>query len=66
MDEATNALDPETESEIMADLRLLSAGKTVIVAAHRPSTVDSCDHLIRLDSGRIVSEFQALIAGQLS
>jgi ABC-type multidrug transport system fused ATPase/permease subunit len=66
MDEATNALDPETESEIMTELRLLSAGKTVIVVAHRPSTVDSCDQLIRLDGGRIVSERQPLAAGQLS
>ena len=58
MDEATNALDDETEFEIMTELRTLQKEKTVIVVAHRPSTVDRCDQLIRLEAGRIVPEFK--------
>ena len=66
MDEATNALDEETEFEIMTELRLLQKEKTIIVAAHRPSTVEGCDQLIRLEAGRIVPKFKMAAAGQPS
>ena len=66
MDEATNALDDATELEIITDLRLLQKDRTVILVAHRPSTVEGCDQLIRLEAGRIVPEFRMMPAGQPS
>jgi len=66
MDEATNALDAETELEIMTELQLLQKEKTVIVSAHRLSTLESCDQVIRLEAGRIVPEFKMAAAGQPS
>ena len=62
MDEATNALDDETESDLMEAVRALPKEKTIIIVAHRPSTVDGCDQLIRLQAGRIVREFRMAIA----
>jgi ATP-binding cassette, subfamily B, bacterial PglK len=62
MDEATNALDPETELAIMTELRLLQEEKTVIVVAHRPSTVEGCNQVMRLEAGRIVPEFKMTAA----
>lgn len=53
-DEATNALDANNEKEIMANLEPFLAGKTVIVSAHRLSTVKYADQIILLRDGRIV------------
>ena len=56
LDEATNALDSNNESEIMAQLRRFYVGKTVVVVAHRLSTVRDADKIIVLESGKIVEE----------
>jgi ATP-binding cassette, subfamily B, bacterial PglK len=56
MDEATSALDKETESEIVDEIRRLKGDKTMIVIAHRLSTVADCDRIYRLDSGQIVEQ----------
>lgn len=53
-DKATNALDANNEKEIMANLEPFLAGKTVIVSAHRLSTVKYADQIILLRDGRIV------------
>ncbi|WP_151088601.1 peptidase domain-containing ABC transporter [Hymenobacter baengnokdamensis] len=53
-DEATNALDANNEKEIMANLAPFLAGRTVIVSAHRLSTVKYADQIILLHDGRIV------------
>jgi ABC-type multidrug transport system fused ATPase/permease subunit len=54
MDEATSALDKETESQIVEEIRRLKGKKTMIVIAHRLSTVADCDRIYRLDAGKIV------------
>lgn len=54
MDEATSALDHETESEIVEEIRQLKGRKTLIVIAHRLSTVRHCERIYRLVDGRIV------------
>ena len=53
LDEATSALDNETEQRIMDEIYSVSAGKTLIVIAHRLSTVDRCDKKIRISGGKI-------------
>ena len=54
MDEATSALDNETESEIVNEIKLLKGNKTLIVIAHRLSTVKHCDYIYKLEKGKIV------------
>jgi ATP-binding cassette, subfamily B, bacterial PglK len=56
MDEATSALDNNTEREIVEEIKRLKGKKTLIVIAHRLSTVQHCDRIYRLDMGQI-SEF---------
>ncbi|CAN5826065.1 peptidase domain-containing ABC transporter [soil metagenome] len=53
-DEATNALDANNEKVIMENLDKFFEGRTVIVVAHRLSTVKKADQIIVLDKGRIV------------
>ena len=55
-DEATNALDANNEKEIMEHLRRFYEGRTVVVAAHRLSTVRDADKIVVMDKGRIVEE----------
>jgi ATP-binding cassette subfamily B protein/ATP-binding cassette subfamily C protein len=54
LDEATSALDNETEQKIMDEIYSVSANKTLIVIAHRLTTVERCDRIIRIENGRIV------------
>lgn len=53
-DEATNSLDANNERVIMDRLDTLFSGKTVVIVAHRLSTVKNADNLVVLDGGRIV------------
>ena len=53
MDEATSSLDSETERGVNQAIDGLRADKTVLIIAHRLSTVRSCDRLIYLEAGRI-------------
>jgi ATP-binding cassette subfamily B protein len=53
-DEATSHLDTATEQAIQNSLRTVLAGKTVIVVAHRLSTVKHADHIYVLHQGRVV------------
>ncbi len=55
-DEATNALDANNERAIMDQLTEFYKGKTVVVVAHRLSTVQHADNIIVLDKGKIVEE----------
>ena len=54
LDEATSALDNVTEMQIQASLEELSRGRTVIVVAHRLSTVKNADEIVVIDSTGIV------------
>lgn len=54
LDEATNALDASNEKEIVNNLDEFYNGKTVVIAAHRLSTVKNAHNIIVLDNGRIV------------
>jgi ATP-binding cassette subfamily B protein/ATP-binding cassette subfamily C protein len=54
LDEATSALDTETEQKIMDEIYGVSAHKTLIVIAHRLSTVERCDRKICIANGRII------------
>jgi len=56
LDEATSALDTETENEVMKAVTALHGDKTIVIVAHRLSTVEYCDKLYRLDNGKIVDE----------
>lgn len=53
-DEATSALDAESEEIIQANLKEMTAGRTVIIIAHRLSAVRLANRIITLDRGRIV------------
>ena len=54
MDEATSALDSETEHEIQDALDRAGRGRTVLMIAHRLSTVAKADSIIVLEEGRVV------------
>ena len=54
LDEATSALDTETEVAVQAALERLMQGRTVIVVAHRLSTIREADRIAVLDEGRLV------------
>ena len=54
LDEATAALDSETEATIQKSFEELSAGRTTIAIAHRLSTLRNMDRIIVLEKGRVV------------
>ena len=54
LDEATNALDAKNERAIVENLDTFYQGRTVVVVAHRLSTVKNADQIVVLDSGKVV------------
>lgn len=54
LDEATSALDYESERAVMQNMQAICRGRTVIIIAHRLSTVRSANRIIAMDKGRIV------------
>lgn len=54
LDEATSALDDVTEHGVMQAVASLHGKKTIIIVAHRLSTIKSCDRLYKLDNGKII------------
>lgn len=55
LDEATSALDGETERSVRDALAALMQGRTTVVIAHRPSTIERADRIYVLDHGRVVA-----------
>jgi ABC-type multidrug transport system fused ATPase/permease subunit len=53
LDEATSALDNDTEKSVMEAVNALHGKKTILIVAHRLSTVSNCDRLYRLEKGKI-------------
>ena len=56
LDEATNALDMESEEQVRAGLSRLMHDRTVLIIAHRLSTIRGVDRILVLDGGRLVGE----------
>ncbi len=66
LDEATNSLDAKNEREIVENLDKFYKGRTVVVVAHRLSTVKNADRIIVLDGGKVVEtgDHASLIAAK--
>ena len=56
MDEATSSLDVKNEYEIKKNIESLTKGRTLIVIAHRLSTVESMDRIIMIEKGKCIAE----------
>jgi ATP-binding cassette, subfamily B, bacterial PglK len=68
MDEATSALDNETEKEVIKAIKQLHGKKTLVVIAHRLTTVEHCDVIIKLKQGRVeqMGSFQEVVGETVS
>ncbi len=66
LDEATSALDDETETAVMDGIERLDRTLTVLLIAHRLTTVRMCDNVVRLNEGRIVQvgSYAQIVAGE--
>ena len=53
-DEATSALDYESEQIIMNNINPIAEGRTMLMIAHRLSTVRNCDAIVVIDHGRVI------------
>ena len=54
LDEATSALDLKTEKEITNIIQSLKGKTTILIVSHRPSTVEMCDSVYKLDKGNLI------------
>ena len=55
LDEATSALDTGTEDAVMAELKGLSQDITIVMIAHRLSTLQGCNRVVRLVEGQFLN-----------
>lgn len=53
-DEATNALDANNEKIILDNLNKFYKGKTVVIVAHRLSTVQNADNIVVMEAGKVI------------
>lgn len=53
LDEATSALDDQTEKKIMDEIYQISQNKTLIIVAHRLSTIKGCDQVYKIENGAV-------------
>lgn len=56
LDEATSALDTNTERDVMTEIGSLSQNLTILIIAHRLTTLIGCDIIVELEQGRIVKQ----------
>ena len=54
MDEATSSLDNETEKEVIDSINRMKRKITMLVIAHRLSTVKNCDYIYKIEDGEII------------
>jgi ATP-binding cassette, subfamily B, bacterial HlyB/CyaB len=54
LDEATNALDPESEAIVNDNLRRIAAGRTMVIVSHRLSSLTKCDQIVVLEKGKLL------------
>lgn len=65
LDEATSSLDTATERGVMDAVCNMQGEKTILIVAHRLSTVEHCDYLVRLQQGKIVEKGEtSMMLGQ--
>lgn len=64
LDEATSALDTDTEREVMAAVNSLHGEKTILIIAHRLSTLSGCDRIYRIADGRL-TPYQLVQSGEM-
>ncbi|RDU72916.1 ABC transporter ATP-binding protein [Helicobacter aurati] len=57
LDEATSALDEHTEEVFKNTLNLLKKDKILIIIAHRPSTIELAERILRIDKGHVINEW---------
>ena len=56
LDEALSALDGETETQVLKPLLINSAKRTILLVSHRLTTIENSDHILVLDSGRVIEQ----------
>ena len=56
MDESTSALDDKTENDIVEEIQHLKGEITIIIIAHRKSTIKYCDRVYRIELGKLIIE----------
>ena len=56
MDEATSMIDAESEVNIAEAVAEFGAGRTCLIVAHRQATIQSCDHVVVMEAGRIIDQ----------
>jgi ATP-binding cassette, subfamily B, bacterial PglK len=61
-DEATSALDVATEAAVMEAISKLQHDKTIIIVAHRASTIEQCDVIFRVEAGTVTPEARPTLA----
>jgi ABC-type multidrug transport system fused ATPase/permease subunit len=55
-DEATSSLDNETENAVMEAINTLGSNKTMIIVAHRLTTIEKCDKILRVKDGKVLDD----------
>ncbi|OHB47418.1 MAG: hypothetical protein A2099_05670 [Planctomycetes bacterium GWF2_39_10] len=58
LDEATSSLDNDTEKEVMKAIEALHGEKTLIIVAHRHSTIQNCDIIFELRGGKLIRKVE--------
>jgi ATP-binding cassette subfamily B protein len=53
LDEATSALDDATQAQVMTALMAMGENMTIIIVAHRRSTLEGCDQIVHIEAGRL-------------
>lgn len=66
-DEATAALDNETEHLVTEATKALSSSKTIIIIAHRLSTIEHCDRIYQIEEGKVIKSgsYQEVVLGSM-